>query len=413
MPRIALQAQGEAIAFVSTGGYVLFKIAALTALASRSDGRATLADLEEQVGALAEIDDAAASELDHFSALADLDLVRSGLVRFDGDTVCITDAGRTVLHALESRSATSTFASMNLIDDLIGAEERLKIFNLEFRSLDADQDVGALTTPENAGAELSGAPVAFPVDAIEVASDAEQTDPEIAGQAGTAEAPAPEAPAFLVSGAQSRAIPITRRQARGFDRLRMLRSKLQQGLRIWRRHLERHEPRSAATPKANLLPAMFALLSVLVLMICAGAAIALMQIKSLKSEIAGMEREMLPLKERLRQLDRSEAQARQKEKDAAETKRASTGREPEQKAIALSREEIQLIGDYIKPAPYAGPPAAPIKVGDPFNGGTIPFPSSLTDKLPKLLGARFAIHNGAIIIIQKGSRNADAVLRVN
>lgn len=390
---------------------MLFKIAALTALANRSDGRATLADLEEQVGALTEIDDQAASELDHFSALADLDLVRSGLVRFDGDTVCITDAGRTVLHALKTRSATPTFASMNLIDDLIGTEERLKIFNLEFRSLDAGQDLGALTTPENAGAELSGAPVAFPVDAIEVASDAEQTDPEIAGQA--AEAPAPEAPAFLVSGAQSRLIPTTRRQARSFDRLRMLRSKLQQGLRIWRQHLERHEPRTAGTPKANLLPAMFALLSVLVLMICAGAAIALMQIKSLKSEIAGMEREMLPLKERLRQLDRSEAQAKQKEKDTAETKRAPTEREPEQKMIALSREEIQLIGDYIKPAPYAGPPAAPIKVGDPFSGGTIPLPSSLTDKLPKLLGARFAIHNGAIIIIQKGSRNADAVLRVN
>lgn len=299
---------------------------------------------------------------------------------------------------------------MSLIDNLIGTEERLKIFNLEFRSLDADQDLGPLTTPENAGAELPGGPVTFPVDAIEVASGAEQTGAETAGQAGTAEAPFPEAPAFLVSSAQSRVIPTTRPQG---QRLRMLRSKLQQGLRIWRQHLERPGPRTAGTAKANLLPAIFALLSLLVLIICAGAAIALMQIKSLKSEISGMEREMLSLKERLRQLDRFEAQAKQKEKDAAEINRTPTKREPEQKTIALSREEIQLIGDYIKPAPYAGPPAAPIKVGDPFNGGTIPLPSSLTDKLPKLLGARFAIHNGAIIIIQKGSRNADAVLRVN
>jgi hypothetical protein len=42
-----------------------------------------------------------------------------------------------------------------------------------------------------------------------------------------------------------------------------------------------------------------------------------------------------------------------------------------------------------------------------------PFPAlALTDKVPKLLGARFTIRNGAIII-KRDSREADAVLAPN
>ena len=81
--------------------------------------------------------------------------------------------------------------------------------------------------------------------------------------------------------------------------------------------------------------------------------------------------------------------------------------------LTFSREEVQLIREYIKPAPFAGPAAPAVNVGDPVTGGTIPFPSPLTDKVPKLLGARFAIRNGTIIIIRKGSRQADAVLGPN
>src|SRR5438034_11491335 len=35
------------------------------------------------------------------------------------------------------------------------------------------------------------------------------------------------------------------------------------------------------------------------------------------------------------------------------------------------------------------------------NRGTIATPSQLTDKVPKLLGARFAIRNGAIVTVRK------------
>ena len=85
----------------------------------------------------------------------------------------------------------------------------------------------------------------------------------------------------------------------------------------------------------------------------------------------------------------------------------------DQTALNLSREEIQLIKDYIKPAPSAGAASATINVGDPVEGGMIPLPSQLTDKVPKLVGGKFSIRNGAIIIVKRDSRQADAVLAPN
>ena len=79
----------------------------------------------------------------------------------------------------------------------------------------------------------------------------------------------------------------------------------------------------------------------------------------------------------------------------------------------LTREEIQLVRDYIKPAPVVGTSAVPTFVGEPVTGPTIAFPSPVTEKVPKLLGARFAIKNGAIIIVRKDSRQADAVIGPN
>ena len=81
--------------------------------------------------------------------------------------------------------------------------------------------------------------------------------------------------------------------------------------------------------------------------------------------------------------------------------------------LNLSREEIQLIRDYIKPAPTAGAAAPAINVGDTVDGGTIPLPSPLMEKIPKLLGARFTTRNGSIVIVRRDSRQADAVLPPN
>lgn len=50
---------------------------------------------------------------------------------------------------------------------------------------------------------------------------------------------------------------------------------------------------------------------------------------------------------------------------------------------------------------------------DPVRGRDDPLTSSLTEKVPKLLGARLATRNGSIIIVKRDSRQADAVLGPN
>ena len=80
-------------------------------------------------------------------------------------------------------------------------------------------------------------------------------------------------------------------------------------------------------------------------------------------------------------------------------------------ALSLSPDEIRAIKEYIKPAPIAGEAISPsINVGDYITEATIPVPSPLTDKVPNLLGARFTIRNGAIVLIKRDSHQADAVL---
>ena len=130
-----------------------------------------------------------------------------------------------------------------------------------------------------------------------------------------------------------------------------------------------------------------------------------------------LHRELLPLRERLGKLEQienakrdSNQQEEAQNKPDTEKNKLGGKTRTEQAALNLSREEIQLIRDYIKPAPSAGTGAPAINVGDPVGGAMIPLPSPLTEKVPRLVGARFTTRNGAIIISKKNSRRADAVL---
>src|SRR5216684_6888044 len=69
---------------------------------------------------------------------------------------------------------------------------------------------------------------------------------------------------------------------------------------FWRRHFAQgvSKPRTERLVR-RVGGAAFAFLSLLVVVTCVGAAIALGQIKSLKSDIATLHRELLPLRERL------------------------------------------------------------------------------------------------------------------
>ncbi|MGH6713670.1 MAG: hypothetical protein ACREEK_32545, partial [Bradyrhizobium sp.] len=200
----------------------------------------------------------------------------------------------------------------------------------------------------------------------------------------------------------------------------LIAAKLRQIASIWRRHLERDAPKSIAGKRTRSVGGgVIALLTLLVLVIGAGGVIAFAQIKSLKSEIVTLQRELSPLRERAARtefLEKAKQNAdQQKEaqiKSAAE-KQAGANPRTEQAALNLTPEEIRLIRDFIKPSPAAGTPAPAINIGDPVTIATIPLPSPLMEKIPKLLGARFTTRNGSIIIVRRDSRQADAVLPPN
>jgi hypothetical protein len=168
---------------------------------------------------------------------------------------------------------------------------------------------------------------------------------------------------------------------------------------------------------ANAALGLLALLSVIA---CVFAAIAFGQIQSLKSDIAVLRRELLPVKERLAKFEQAEKQRQELEqqdeaqnKSETEIKKSSDEAGNNATALELTREEIQMIRDYIKPAPSAGAAAPTTNVGDTVAGAMIPLPSQLAEKIPKLRGARFTTRNGSIIIVRRNSRQADAVLPPN
>jgi hypothetical protein len=154
----------------------------------------------------------------------------------------------------------------------------------------------------------------------------------------------------------------------------------------------------------------------IVLVIVSGAftTAALIQVRSLKSELSRLQRETLSLNERVARLDLIVRSQKQAIKDADPKDPPTRQEAPADKApLLLSRDEVQLIRDYIKPAPIAGASPALPNVGDPIGLPTIAFPSAVTEKVPKLLGARFAIKDGAILIVRRDSRLIDAVLGPN
>lgn len=419
------------------------KLAILSVLATRSDGRVTLDELKSEVEALS----ATADLPDGLSSgLEDIDIFQFGLVIPEDGGLRLTDRGRSTLKALKSASSASldlppisaTSHSLKLIDDLIGTEERLKIFDLELRGEEIED-------PEETAAE-DGAPTPAPPNpAVEAdqglrpelgapANSRETGDAYLEDGRATSEVPetspgpvpataiGPDTPAFLTRDhlrpgikAPGEALP---RRTRGFS---LIAVRLQQAGTIWRRHLEQDAP-NLRTPKrtANVGGGAIALLTLLVLVICAGAVFALIQIRSLKSEVATLQRELSPLRERATRADllekakqNAEQQKEPQNKPGPEKSNALTAPRPEQAAFNLTAEEIRLVRDYIKPAPSTGNPAPAINVGDAVGIATIPLPSPLMEKIPKLLGARFTTRNGAIVILRRDSRRADIVLPPN
>jgi hypothetical protein len=107
---------------------VQFKLAILSLLANRPDGRATLDELRGEIAGLT-INEHEPDELD--AALDEIDIFQSGLVTPEDGGLRITDTGRAALNTLIG--SVSPSQPLKSIDDLVGTEDRLKIFDLDLR----------------------------------------------------------------------------------------------------------------------------------------------------------------------------------------------------------------------------------------------------------------------------------------
>lgn len=407
-----------------------FKFAMLEILAKRPEGCATIDELWREWETAAE----GKGTADRFLEFENVDVLRTGLVVASDDTLHITDAGRSVVRALESLGDPSTKSgapnqsqSLKAIDDLIGTELRLKIFNLGLRApgespdlepLEDEQDVEPVAIQAQAEAT-----VADETEAIASQNAKDTAEDHDLGRPGEIDAPdfvLPNAPSFLKRNSTSGIQTHARSARRRLNLPVALTSHFERFSRILRGHLAE----GSSNVKTEVRPAgvggaVLAALSLLVLLIGAGLFIGVNQIKSLKSEITALERQLAPLRKQAADADQQEKKHNIEQKNqvpmpsATEKSKNPADSRATPSALVLSPDEARLIREYIKPAPFTGPAGPPINVGDPVTIATIPLPSPLTDKVPKLLGARFTIRNGAIVILKRDSRQADVVLAPN
>lgn len=417
-----------------------FKLAILNVLAKSSGRHLTLDEVKREAKLLA-ASEGQTAQLQRFSALGDFDIFKSGLILRDEAGLQITEAGRSLLQSLESESESAVFpttSGLQLIDDLVGTEERRRIFDLEPREVDdrvdqradfdpnrseLDAEDGLVTTGMTEATSEAGARENIHNSILAGTDDRKDFQPSsVAEEQRMANEPvgaAPQgAPTFSQRSFDSMVQEPGRSSHRRAKTLAYIAGKLRLVSAPWRGHFAQ----GASNPKTQqpvgrVGGAAFALLSLLVLIACAGAVIAFVQIKSLKLDIALLNREVLPLRERLARLEQAEKSKQDSDQqDSGLSKSGAPKNKPVaeiQPPLNLSREEIQLVRDFIKPAPSGGPALPPINVGDSVGGATIPLPSQLTEKVPKLFGARFTTRNGAIIILRRDSRQADAVLPPN
>ena len=373
-----------------------FKLAILNVLAKSPDGRTSLDEVKVAAQILMATQDQT-GQLQRFSEFGDIDIFKSGLVERDENGLQITEAGLSLLRSLEIPNGSLPESS----------SEMAEISEMTPSGMTHDAVV-----PDSPLAHLYLGLVR-----------AEVEDDRHHPSANDETSRANEAPNIA-----SRINPVKKTKSRIRTPIRIslaiariaafIAAKKQYILDVGRRHLEQGRP-IPPTPKSALSAwtgAVFAILSLTSVVACVVAAIAFAQIRSFKSEVAALHREFLADKERIAVLEMIE-KTKSNQEGEVQTKPVAknvveSGKQGslDQTALGLSREEIQLIRDYIKLAPSADTAAPAINVGDPVGGATIPLPSPITEKIPKLLGARFTTRNGAIIIIKRDSHKADAVL---
>jgi hypothetical protein len=352
-----------------------FNLAILTVLAARPEQRIPVEEVSREVKRMIAVGDASTQLQRSTEELGDADVFQSGWASINSNGLQITDSGLALLRSIEAGQSED---DRRPLPDPVAAGARH-------------------TATETAG------PFAIDLELPPIANDA--------ADRATSDAPIILAPAF--GSVQPASENVSRLSALAG----LLGKVIPKSARARRRRVAGDVPDRNAGGRVGMTGLALASLGAISVIACIGAVIAFGQISSLKSDIAALRREQAPLRERLAKLEQSgnarrEAAQQEEAQARAEADRKASDGAAEQ-ALSLSREEVQLIREYIKAAPSAGVAAVTINVGDPVTGGMIPLPSSLTERLPRLVGARFATRNGAIIISTRNSRRVDAVLLPN
>ena len=144
-----------------------------------------------------------------------------------------------------------------------------------------------------------------------------------------------------------------------------------------------------------------------------GAA-AIAQFNRISLEMTGVKRDLAATRERLVKLEANAASAllADKMKLRADDRMRESAVAVPTPPFALTRDEIQLIRDFIKvPPPLPGAPQN-INAGDRIPDTALTsLPEPIMEKVPKLRGARFTVdRNSAIIVVAPGTNRADVII---
>jgi hypothetical protein len=143
-------------------------------------------------------------------------------------------------------------------------------------------------------------------------------------------------------------------------------------------------------------------------------AVVIRQFNHFRTEMVGLKRDLDATTEKLIKLEATVANAllADKLRHRTDDKMLANAATVPTQLFALTRDEIQLIRDFIKvPPPLPGTPQN-IGMGDRIPDTALAsLPEPIMEKVPKLRGARFTVdRNSAIIVVAPGTNRADVII---
>jgi cell division protein FtsB len=164
---------------------------------------------------------------------------------------------------------------------------------------------------------------------------------------------------------------------------------------------------------SRMLKFLFLLLLVTLGIATAVGLSTLAQLAAGKGEVAKLRAEISAMKERVSRLEKGVAQFSASNPSNPKIINAQSV-PPATTALSLTNDEVSLIRYFIK-LPPPPPGATPsIAIGDLLpEARLMPLPESISEKLPKLRGARFTTDRNQAIVIVDSKNRAEAIVGPN